>query len=208
MNKLPSLSFSSLKQRYLKLNNKKRLIVLLSTLATVFLLWYLFLMMPLQSKSKKVNQRMFETLFMQIKSLQDNIIRLVQAIEIPSADNSKPEAIFYNTLLKQKDNGSMPINIDNVVKMLLKNKNGLKLIGFKTSIVEYNHPMKNPPFILHKIDLSFSGSFIHLATFLKRFENPTYPLYFNKMSYRIQKYPVGQLHLTILTLTANKSKAE
>jgi|GEM_PF-5116899 len=200
------LSYRRIKTSYEKLDNKKRLLVLIISMASILLLWYLILFMPLQKSSGRVNNNAKANLDSQIKMVQSTMVKLIQAQQSPDSNDGAAHTIFYNNVNNLYLENKIQPNIDSVIRILLNNRYGLELNGVQ------NHPMSiptdlksnNSPFKPYVIELSFSGSFLQMAAYLKQFEKPAFPLYFKNLKFSVTKYPTGRLTFDILTIIANK----
>jgi hypothetical protein len=205
-----NLSYSKIKESYESLDNKKRLLTIIISMASVILLWFLFFMLPLQKKSSLVNTNARIDLNTQIKTAQNTIIKLIQANQSPEESEKKSHVLFYDQLQKLYAENKVESNVDNIIKTLLNNRFGLELNDFQSS--EMPIPEKfastNSPFKPYNINLSFNGSFLQMASYLKQFENPEFPLYFKNISFGLTQYPVGKLTIHILTIVAEKKLPE
>ena len=202
------LSYSKIKESYESLDNKKRLLVMIISMATIILIWYVFFMLPLQKKSSQVNTNAKNNLNTQIKTAQNTIIKLIQANQSSEESNKKEHVLFYENLQKLYAENKIEPNVDNVIKILLNNKFGLELNDFQSTEIPIPEKFEsfNSPYKPYDISLSFNGSFLQMASYLKQFENPELPLYFKNLSFSLTQYPKGKLTFQILTVIADKTK--
>lgn len=204
------LSYSKLKERYESLDNKKRLIVIIVSMAIIIILWYLLFIMPLQSKSSRVNSQARSDLNNQLKLAQTTIIKLIQATHSPADVEKDEHTLFYDRLADLYAQNKLDTNIDNTIKHLLNDRYGLVLSGFTSKQINAPKEMntKKVKFKPYEIHLSFNGSFLQLASYLKQFEKPELPLYFKNLFFSVTKYPQGRLTLDILTVVADKKEEQ
>lgn len=204
------LSYAKIKDAYESLDNKKRLIVIIISMAVIIILWYLLFIMPLQNKSSSVNSKARNKLNSQIKVAQTTIIKLIQATQTPSSDAQESHAVFYEKVKNLYAKDKIDTNVDNVIKHLLNNRYGLEISGFQNNEIPIPESIKtdNTLFRPYEIKLAFKGSFLQMASYLKQFENPEFPIYFKNLYFNVTKYPKGRISLDLLTVIADKKKLE
>jgi Tfp pilus assembly protein PilO len=204
------LSYTKVKQSYESLDNKKRLLVIIISMAAIIVLWYFLFILPLQKKSDSVNNQARSKLNNQIKIAQTTIIKLIQATHSPSSDAQESHAIFYNKIKNLYNENKIDTNVDSAIKHLLSNRNGLNISGFQNNKIQIPSNLKTEKSIFqpYEIKLSFKGSFVQMASYLKQFETPKFPIYFKNLYFNVTKYPEGRISLDVLTVVADKKKLD
>jgi hypothetical protein len=200
------LDYQALKGLYNLLDNKKRLVVMIASMGIIIIVWLLFFIVPLKNKSSLVNTNARIDLNYQIKTAQSTMIKLIQATQAPEDSSKEAYTLFYDNLLSLYMQNKIESNIDNIIQVLLNNRYGLELNDFHNTQIPIPTQFNSSDFPLkpYTINLSFTGSFLQMASYLKQFENPEIPLYFKNISFGLTQYPEGKLTLTILTIVADK----
>jgi hypothetical protein len=210
MSMMSYINYNKVKAYYNALDNKKRLITIMISMGLIILIWYLFFMLPLQGQLNSVSSEAIDNLSHEIKASEITLNTLLQATESSNIDNKEAHAIFYDHLEKLSRENKIESNVDNVIKNLLNNRLGLELNDFhsKEMTVPEKFASLKTPFKPYDISLSLSGPFLQVASYIKQFEKPEIPLYFENFSYGLTQYPEGKLTLSIITLVSNNEMTE
>jgi len=197
-----------------QLSLKERVIILFALLAAVFLIWYLLLMMPLNSSISKLksleisNQKQVSTLNTQAANVIQKNTDNPDLNKMSSLQSSDKKLAAQIDTLKQKILSAAEWS--NIFKDLLLKTKGLILINVNNlpdmPLMQVASQDEIGRGVLYKqgMEIHFTGKYFQILDYLKNVENLKWKLFWDELHYEVKQYPEAKISLKVHTLSYEK----
>lgn len=167
-------------------------VILAFALGLTFMIWYQAFWVNIQKSLATKNS--------QIAALKSAIPPL--ETQIKSLETDTQGILKTRAEIKQEASGELsPIKVRTMLYELLKATNDLTLIELKNMPPkEINLPQALSQTIEHDIDIKFIGNYFSTMHYLQSIEKLPWKIFWDKLEYKVTKYPMAEVTLSIHTI--------
>lgn len=187
-----------------------RLMTMLGGCLLILLLWYLLLLSPVRFEQQQLNQQLQAALSQQ-QSLAAQIHRIATGATIGSS------ALESQELLLQQESKALdekiaqyerdfvsPEKMQSMVSDALANNPSVQLQGLTNlaPVKVGDAPVRGQIRSVYQYGmvLTVSGDYFAVLSYLQQLENLSWQVFWEKMSYKVEKYPTATVTLQLYTL--------
>jgi MSHA biogenesis protein MshJ len=200
----PKYLFIKYQQLINKLPLEARAIILAAALGFIFVIWYY--------GAWKILQNPINTNPSKITALQTSISQLkiqISKAKVTLANKTKQAIIAKNTLKKKTSSTPSQLissqQINDILQDLLTLRYNLTLLTLKNlPPKEIALPNTKLKIFEHGVTIKFQGNYFSTTNYLQAIENLGWRIFWDKLEYKVVKYPTAEITLQIHTLSNQK----
>jgi MSHA biogenesis protein MshJ len=218
----------TIESKYAALNTRERWMVFCAGLAVLYGLLNTVLLSPVLNKQKILQSELAQTQ-QQTNEIQQQIATLAQTplVDVDALNKSKLEKL--NASIQQQkqqlatlnDTLVSPAHMPDLLKNLMQNYQGIRMVGMKTIPPEdfLEKPIKVDPItgsasnvdpdlpviFRHGLELTLSGNYMELMRYAEALQALSHQVLWDKAVLNTKEYPVSELTITVYTLSLDKT---
>ena len=200
----------------LKIDNssfKSRAVILFISLLLIYVIWFAFILMPVQKRIKQSITQIHKTKE-NLSLLENKIIQISTEIMHPK------DTIAFKELVKLRRNSDALSTQFKPYAGKFAPAEGL-VLSLKTKLEQQPNltliSLKNPPprtlyqsysqkIVQHDVELKFNGTYSGTLTFLQAMGRTKWHIFWDDLSYQVEKYPYANVVLKLHSLSYEQGK--
>jgi len=197
-------------ERFNKLSNREKTIVLLTVLTALWGTWDKFIYQPISSEKKLLSSEL-SNIQLQLSAQQQAASQIEVLGKIDPNQTNKNTLKSVTTELKklkqQLDIGNkqfVPANkMAQVLHDLLKKSHGLQLVNLETlPVTPFAESGSQKTWVYrHGLSITLSGNYFSTLNYLKSLESLPWRFNWDSIDYQVKEYPIAETTLKVYTLS-------
>lgn len=178
-----------------------RIFILTVAMGIIYLFWNFTLWQPLQEKRTDINNQA-QQLTNEIKDIQTQItdLKTKQKEYLAQIQKTSGGKISASTIAGFVEANQIPI----ILKYLLSFRHNLIFSNVQImppTLVQTKVGAKQTSFFTNNIVFKLRGNYFNILNYLQAVERLNWPIYWDRIDYRVENYPLAEIDLQIHFLT-------